>query len=214
MAARPPPPPWCEPCRVICHLAAVWKAWPMPLWVRRPRSEEHGKSVARDLPTLFPHAVIFPHSSHGRCGARPAGLPDSGGHTHTHLRMRGPAKLVSRGHLVGNCHGSRRTGMPCPPCHSQSSGWVLPLPWRLRGGWKSWCATQTRWWCGMLRELSRTCRQLEDSAPAFPCVAFLPLADSEQPGHPFLASHPPPLVYPPLLRLPPLAHLPPSPRLP
>ena len=101
-----------------------------------------------------------------------------------------------------------------PPATPSLAAESCLSPWRLRGGWKSWCAMQTRWWCGMLRELSRTCRQLEDSAPAFPCVAFLPLADSEQPGHPFLASHPPPLVYPPLLRLPPLAHLPPSPRLP
>ena len=202
-----PPSPWREPCRVTCHPATVWEAWPMSLWVRWWLL-----CGSDDRATLLP--------SYGRCGARAAGLPDSGGHTHPHLRMRGPAKLVSRGRLVGNCHGSRRTGTPCPPPTPPDP--PLPSlaaesclsPWRLRGGWKSWCAMQTRWWCGMLRELSRTCRQLEDSAPAFPCVAFLPLADSEQPGHPFLASHPPPLVYPPLLRLPPLAHLPPSPRLP
>ena len=101
-----------------------------------------------------------------------------------------------------------------PPATPSLAAESCLTPWHLRGGWKSWCATQTRWWCGMLRELSRTCRLLGVLTPTFPCVAFLPLADFAQPDHPFLASHSPSLVCPPLSRLPPLAHFPPPARLP
>ena len=99
-------------------------------------------------------------------------------HTHSHSHARPCKTCVTRapGPRLSWLTAHRHAPPPAtqdPPLPSLAAKCCL-FPRRLRGGWKSWCATRTRWWCGMLQELSRTCRQLGGPALRSPAYSQLP----------------------------------------